>query len=393
MAIDDVSFYSLTGEEINRSYLVNQMMGFYGLLLEAGQSKVTDFNEGSVIRNMLEGFSVLGYILLENQNELLSTAFVESAEGEFLDKHGANPFIKLERDEGNEATGYVTFTVPSALTSEAVIPEGTIVVNSSTGLEYSTLNDVVFDTENTSVTVAVECLTVGEDGNCGIGDIDTIDEIIAEIPELSVTNENKITDGSDYEEDEEYRQRLLDYIRQDDFGSYPHYLRIGESVTGVHDIALINDVDEEYTKIILVNGYSKPTPLTVLAEVLEVYTDVNNKIIDHNFTVDKPEYITVDVDVDLSVSVEVDENLVETLISDFFNGTSNMPVAGFEYSGLYMGEDLTNNMLESNIELLDGVLGVSVTLTVDNTDYSTVTVAENEVCKLGTVTVTQTTQE
>ena len=240
MAIDDVSIYTLTGEEISRTSILNEMINFYGLLLEAGQTKVTDFNEGSEIRDLLEAFAVLGYIIIENKNELTSIGFIDSAEGEFLDKHGANPYINLPRETGMEATGTVTFTIPEALTSEAVIPEGTVVVNSSTGLEYSTMNDIVFDTENTSVNVAVECLTAGEDGNCEIGEIDTIDEIITDIPEITVTNESKITGGLDYEEDEEYRERLLAYKQRDDFGSLPYYQSLGQAVEGVHDLLFVD---------------------------------------------------------------------------------------------------------------------------------------------------------
>ena len=387
MAVDDVSFYTLLGEEITRSGLLEQMIGFYSLLLEAGETKVTDFNEGSEIRNLLEAFAVLGYIVMENKNELTSIGFVDSAEGEFLDRHGANPFINLPRDEGMEATGFVTFTVPVALSSETVIPEGTIVVNSETGLDYATVNDTVLDTSSTSVTVAVECLTTGEDGNCGVGEIDTIDEIISDIPELTVTNENPLTGGTDYEEDDEYRERLLEYKRQDDFGSLPYYMRLSDGIDGVHDILLVDD--EDFTKKILVNGYIKPTPDTVLAEVLEVYSETNNHVINHTFTVDKPIPITVNLEVTLNVTSEIDSDLVKTLIKDFFDGTSNMPIAGYEYDGLYMGEDLTGDMLTSNLVLLEGVESASVTMTVNDTATDPISVNEDEVATWGSISVTQ----
>ena len=391
MAIDDVSIYTLTGEEISRTSILNEMINFYGLLLEAGQTKITDFNEGSEIRDLLEAFAVLGYIIIENKNELTSIGFIDSADGEFLDKHGANPFIDLPRDMGSEANGTVTFTIPTALTSEAVIPEGTIVVNSSTGLEYSTMNDIVFDTESTSVTVAVECLTAGEEGNCEIGEIDTIDEIITDIPELTVSNESKITGGTDYEEDEEYRERLLAYKRRDDFGSLPYYLDLGESVEGVHDIILVDD--EHYTSKVLVNGYTKPTSSEVLSDVLEVYTDINNHIHNQSFTVGTPDYIIVDMSVDLSVNTEISSDTVETLIKDFIDGTNNLNMLGFEFNGLYMGSNLTSEMIESNLNLLDEVETSVVRLSIDNIETDPVTCAVDEVVQVGTITVNQTLVE
>lgn len=391
MAIDDVGFYNLTGEEITRGSLVDEMIRYYGLKLEAGETKVTDFNEGSEIRNLLESIAVDIYALMEDQNELTAVGFIDSAEGEFLDKHGANPFINLQRDTGMEASGSVTFSVESPVTSETVIPEGTVVVNSSTGMEYSTLYDAILDTESTSVVVAIECLTTGEDGNCGIGEIDTIEEEIADIPTLTVTNETAITDGTDYEEDDEYRERLLAYVRQDDFGSLAYYNRLGLGVEGVHDIALVDDDGDNnppFTKIVLVNGNIKPTPMPVLAEVFELYTDINNIVLNHRFSAQAPEYVVVDLDIDLNVSVEVSTDTINTLLTDIFNGGDTL--LGFEYEGLYIGNNLTSEMLTSSLVLLEGVVEAQVTMEVDGSVVDPVNVSENEVCQLGRVNITQT---
>ena len=282
MAIEDVSFYNLVGEEISREYLLNQMIGFYNLLLEAGETRVTDFNIGSEIRNLLEAITVPLYIMMEEENNLTEIGFLETAYGIWLDMHGNNPFIRLPRDTGLEATGYVTFTIPEALGTDTIIPADTLVANSSNGLEYSVLNDTILPAGETSVTASIECLTVGADGNCDIGDIDTVSDIDTEIVGLTVGNENKITGGSDYEEDDEYRSRLLEYVRQDDFGSLPYYQRLC-NLDSVHDVLLVDDPNETYSKIILVNGYTKPTPANVLAEVLELYTNLNNLVINHSW--------------------------------------------------------------------------------------------------------------
>lgn len=393
MAIDDVSFYTVTGEEISREYLVDQMISYYGLKLEAGETKVTDFNEGSEIRNILESIAVNSYIIMEDKNELTKIAFVETAEGEYLDMHGANPSIQLERDTGSQANGYVTFKVDEALTTDSVIPEGTIVVNSTTGLEYVTLYEGILSANETEVTVVIECLTDGADGNCGIGEIDTIEDIISDIPTLTVTNESTITGGSDYEEDEEYRQRLLNYKKKDDFGSLPYYMNLVKDIEGVHDV-LIVDVSTA-SKIILkvlVNGDVKPTPVSVLADVLEKYSMVNNHVVSHNFTVDSPEYVEIKVALDFEVSVEIDEDTIRTVVSEIFNGGNTVSI-GFDFEGFYMGENVSAEIFRSNLVLMDGVRDVDVTLTVDNTDYDTVVIDEDQVAKLGTVTINQTIVE
>ena len=97
MAIEDVSFINLRGEVISRENLVQQMVDYYSLKLNAGESKVTDFNEGSEIRNLLESFAVDIYYLSEMENDVLKQAFVDTATGTWLDKIGMHPFIKLPR--------------------------------------------------------------------------------------------------------------------------------------------------------------------------------------------------------------------------------------------------------------------------------------------------------
>ena len=88
MAVDDVSFYNINGEEVSRSILVQQMINFYQSKLQIGDTRITDFNEGSEIRTLLESFAVDLYTLMEEVDDVSRICFVETAEGEWLDKHG-----------------------------------------------------------------------------------------------------------------------------------------------------------------------------------------------------------------------------------------------------------------------------------------------------------------
>nr|MCR5504107.1 baseplate J/gp47 family protein [Elusimicrobiaceae bacterium] len=289
MAIEEEVFINSMGEEVSITNLVNEMINYYALKVGVGESKVTDFNEGSEIRNLLESFAVDLYVLLLNQEQLTQICFVETAEGEWLDKHGANPFVQLPREAGSVASGFITFTIPYALTSELNIPAGTVVASSETGLEYETLSDVILGIGETSVTSSIESLTIGEDCNAGVGDIDTLVSDIG-VNGVTVTNEDPVSGGVDYEEDDEYRNRLLSYIRKDDFGSIGYYTTLCEAVNGVHDVSLIDATG--YTKKVLVNGDVKPTSDTVLLEVLGVLTSTDNLVLGHSFIVDKPDYVT-----------------------------------------------------------------------------------------------------
>ena len=78
MALEEVSFYNIVGEEVNLSNIVNQMIDYYDQKLEVGETRVTDFNEGSEIRNLLEAVAVLGFAVLEDENEAGKLPFKKS---------------------------------------------------------------------------------------------------------------------------------------------------------------------------------------------------------------------------------------------------------------------------------------------------------------------------
>ena len=389
MAIDEDVLYTVTGEEVTRSSIVNEMISYYMLKLEVGETKVTDFNEGSEIRNLLEAFAVDGWAIRENQNELTKIAFIQLAEGEYLDLHGAEPTIALARDQGSEAVGFLTFSIPDVQSNEIVIPEDTVVVCEENDLEYSTDAECIISIGDTSVTIGATCLTPGIDGNCSKETINLINDDYLDIPNLTVINEDDFTNGTDYEEDDEYRERLLSYVRRDDFGSLGYYEDFGNNIDGVHDVYLIDDRQGRYTKIILVNGNEKPTPDDVLLNVLEEFTNPLNIVVGHDFTVDKPTYVPVDLTVNLTVSSEIDEGDIRTVLEDLFNGGEHL--RGFDFEGLSIGETLRKNSVYTVFEMFGNV--EEVVVYHDEDILCDITPGETEVLELGELTINQTINE
>ena len=384
MAVDDVSFYNITGEEVSRSILVQQMINFYQSKLQIGETKITDFNEGSEIRTLLESFAVDIYTLLEEVDDVSRIAFVETADGEWLDKHGENPLIGLPRETGEMSTGTVTFTIPEATNSEVMIPIDTLLISSETGLQYATLADAIIPVGDTSVEALAECLTVGVDGNEESNTITLFDDDSNLYNGLTVTNNEAFSGGVDYEEDDEYRERLLAYLRKDDFGSIGYYENLCNNVDGVHDVLLVDATG--YTKKILVNGNIKPTPDTVLAGVLEVVSDVNNVVLGHTFSVGKPTYVSKNLTVNLGVSVLVDEEDLEELIAAIFDGGE--AISGAMFDGLSIGETLKKTTLYESFDIIDAV--ETIEILISGVEMEDLTVEDDEVLKLGTVTFNQT---
>lgn len=388
MAISDESFINAIGDEISRANLVQQMINFYQLMLEVGQTRVTDFNEGSEIRNLLESVAVDHYSIMEQENEQTKIAFIETAEGEWLDKHGANPLINLPREQGTEASGYVTFTIPAVATNEVVIPIGTIVSCTENGLEYETQSDVIIGVGETNTTAYVTSLTVGSDGNCSKDTVTVIEDDTLNIPGLTVNNSSAFTGGTDYMEDEEYKAELLSFVRQNTFGSVGYYEELGASVGGVHDVHLIDVAG--YTKKVLVNGYTKPTPASVLLDVTEVFTIPENLVLGHSFVCDKPDYVTLDLDLTLGVVEELPEEDITSTLHALFDGVPANS-AEIDLDGLFIGETLTKSSLYNTLELIEGI--TSVYVEVDGSEFTDTSVDEDEVLALGTITITQNVEE
>ena len=387
IAIDDVSFTNLRGEVISRGNLVEQMINYYNLMLNTGQTNVTDFNEGSEIRNLLESFAVDIYYLMEMENDILKNCFVDTATGAWLDKIGLHPFVNLPRNNGTVARGDVTFSIPATVTSVVSVPQNTVLYCSENKLYYITESEANIEVGETSVTVPASCVTTGVDGNCQSNTITVIDDSYFNNNTVSVNNSSAFTDGTDYEDDEEYRSRLLSYIRQDDFGSIGYYQRLCESVSGVHDVAFTSATG--YTRKVLVNGNVKPTQDAVLLDVLTAVSDSGNVVVGHSFIVDKPAYVTVPLEVAVTVNTEMDEDIIKNILKDLFDGGEQ--VRGFSFDGLKIGEGLTTDTLLGIFDMIDNV--ISVTITTGGSPIADISGQAGKVLKLGTVTVTQTVAE
>lgn len=352
MALGDESFYNILGDEINRTILVQIMIDFFDELIADESTEITDFNEGSEIRNILESLAVDIYHLEENDNEQSKIAFISTAYGEWLDKHGEK--YNIYRDEGSEAVGILEFSVPSPLPTEVIIPEETIVVCEDSGLQYITSVETVLSVGETSVSCQAYCYTSGADGNA---DADTITIFFENPPDnsMSVTNPEPFTGGRDWEDDDSFRERIELTAKQDSFGSLSYYMNLGANVDGVHDVYLAEDPSELYTKLVVVNGDEKPTPDNVMVQCLAQFTRQENLVLKHKFGVVKPTYVDLDLKLYLYVYDIIDQDEVSNLLKCLLNGGS---YDGTRYEGLSVGESLSKNRIMSVLETMSEIANV-----------------------------------
>lgn len=388
MVLGEESFYTIDGAEVNRGTLVQRMIDYYNS--KYPDTQITDFNEGSEIRNLLESIAVdIYHMELDNQN-ILRACFLATSYGTYLDLFGEE--YHTPRDLGEQSRGVLTFSIPEATTTEILIPRGTSIFDSDTGILFDTTGDTIINIGDTTATCSAISRVIGENTNAKPGKLTVFaDQNNKPYSSLSVTNINAFTGGRDYETDDEYRSRLLQVKGQDSFGSREYYIRLGESIDGVHDVLLHDKTG--YTAEVLVNGDIKPLDDDILAMVTGMYTTEANLVYNHNFTVSEVDYTTVDLELTVGVSDEVDDQLFIDLLTTVFDGgyieagrTSDS--IQLSYPGVRIGEYLTNYQLLTALESLSFVIQVT-SLTSDGETFTRLEPDTDTVLQLGEVTVTQ----
>lgn len=383
--LGEEGFYNITGELVTTDFLVQKMINsFYEKYPDAN---ITDFNEGSQIRNFLESMASELYHLEFKDQQLVQLAFLTTMLGSYLDLKGEE--LQTPRILGSSSVGNVTFSIPEAQTIEITIPAGTVLVDSETGYYFNTTAETRINIGDTSCSVSAVSQVIGEAANSRAGKITVFrDNKPSEL--LSVTNENAFTGGTDYEEDEAYRERLLAKQGEDSFGSREYYIRLGESVDGVHDV-LLTDA-EGYTGKVLVNGDEKPLDDDILALVVAQYIEPN-LVYKQTFLVEECDYTEVDLEITAGVYEEVDDQFFIDVLEVLFNGgvyvsESTSQNLNLNYPGLRINESLTVYQLLTALEVPRFVSQIT-NITSDSETFNKLTPDENECLKLGTVTITQ----
>ena len=387
MASSYDTFYNIFGEEVSRETLLQEMIDLYNQ--KYPDSQITDFNEGSEIRNLLESISCDVFHLENDNQNILRACFLATSYGDYLDLFGQE--LHTQRDLGQQSMGVLKFSLAEATDTEVLIQAGTSLMDSETGILFDTTGDAIIPIGDTNTSVAAISRVIGEVTNASAGKITVFTDNTL-YPSLTVTNEEAFTGGRDAESDEEYRSRLLEVKTQDSFGSREYYKRLGESVDGVHDVAFVAKTG--YTAEVKVNPKTKPLTNDLLAEVTGQYTTEANLVYGHSFYVSEVAYTTVPLEISVGVTDEVDDQIFKDVLAAVFNGgevisASTARNIELNYLGLNIGESVTVFQLLTAIESLSFVTQVT-SITSDSETFTELSPDTGKALKLGTVTITQT---
>ncbi|RIJ63597.1 baseplate J/gp47 family protein [Rummeliibacillus sp. POC4] len=165
----------------------------------------------------------------------LMMMFPQFASGPFLDYHGEP--IGVIRRPAAFAVGNVTLRGKPGTPIEAGSVVSTIGDENEAGLLFKiTENGTV--PEEGIISLRVMALEAGAISNVPAG---TIQGIVNSIPGItSITNEEPLKDGTDVEDDETYRQRIIEHHQNKPLsGARSDYVKWAKEVSGVGDVIVL----------------------------------------------------------------------------------------------------------------------------------------------------------
>ncbi|MDO5827308.1 MAG: baseplate J/gp47 family protein [Methanobrevibacter sp.] len=268
MVEEDTEFITFDGDTISKSDYRDEIITKYLSARLDGLTKITDFNIGSEAYHIAD---LMASLMLEHR-ELIDLNYrmsmIHTAEGEFLDNFG-DP-AGIHRYGESPSTGVVTFTrLDSDSQEEITIPDGLQV---STEDAISFLVDLDEDTitlrgEMKSVQCEVICEQNGAYTNVLPG---TINLIIGDLAQkLSVTNKAAMSGGTDIEDDDDYRSRILLSPYDVPAGTLGWYENMALTLESVHDVYVKKGVTQTEKDIIIIYNPVDWTHTSIAGDDLE----------------------------------------------------------------------------------------------------------------------------
>jgi len=185
----------------------------------------------SVLRIMSDSMSGLTHMAFIYLDWLARQLLPDTAETEWLDRHGNIWLVNADGSKGRKAPTYARGTVRFEGTPGTVIPTGTLLMGANR-IQYQTLTDATVGIDGLGDATAV-ALTAGIEGNLPDGTNLFFTESGGFAVE-TITTFGEMSGGVDSETDEQLRERILFRIQNPPMGGAAHdYVAWAMAVPGV----------------------------------------------------------------------------------------------------------------------------------------------------------------
>lgn len=294
--------------------------------------------------------------------------FPQTAEGEYLDLHAA--LRGVERRGAVRAQGIIIFTVSEPAVTELTIPAGTVCLTAGLA-RFETLEEGTIQAGATQVVLPAQAVEPGAAGNVDAGTIRSM--AVAPVGVGACYNPAAFSGGSDEEEDEPLRARVLEtYRRLPNGANAAYYQQEAMSFESVASAAVLPRARGVGTVDVVVST-AQGLPGEELLEALRAHFEARREIA-VDVRVAAPEVRQVDVDVLVSPaeghSSEEARTAARAAVESWFDGKR-------------LGQSVLRVELSSRIFAAEEVANCAVTAPVED-----VVLAADELPRLGTLTVT-----
>lgn len=270
-----------------------------------------------------------------------------TATGKDLDKWGK--LINCPRPQATHAGVEINFSLRRSLNEDVSEPAG-ILISSTTGIVYKTVEELYFPKGETECTVYALSVEAGVEYSVIENTLTKIVSNVDNIPiGLSCNNSNVSSRGSRAYTDEEYRDLILNWIEINLKGSGKAYHNYFASADGIDGYSVVPNWDGSGTVKIIVDPGDSYT-------LNRIYDDLNNNVTQETEdivlmppilkTVDI--YVTCNTDIDRLNPYSTGEKelisaKIKSVITTFINGgfLSN----GDYHKGMVIGEDFIPHKL------------------------------------------------
>lgn len=354
--------------------------------MRSTQTRITDFNIGSVARTLVEAPAA-------EIDELYQQFFIGLREAIPVAVYNSFDFGRLP---ALAASGLVRVTITSQPTA-TLIQAGTTFVAATGGMTYTATADVTIATGNTYGDVPVVASSVGASGNLPGSTVLTLRPAPAGF--LSASNLAPFLSGRDEETDPERKIRFSSYILTLSRSTVAG-LRYGLLTAALYDtdgnlservvsVSIVEPyLDDVQQPVALVNAYvfngvgsTSPELVTRAAEVVHGYYDgAGNPV---------PGWKAAGVKVIVAAATEVTQNVVATISvalgydAAALIATAEEVVADY-ILGLGVGEKLIRAEMIARVMAIDGV-----TNCIPSTPSADVAADPDEKIMVGTTTITE----
>ena len=268
--------------------------------------------------------------------------FPQTAQGEYLDLHA-----QLRR-EATAAEGVLRFTVDAAGAADREIAAGTVCMTA--GLtRFETIEAGTLEAGETSVDIRARALDAGSAGNVAAGTI--LQMAVAPVGVSRCTNPAAFTGGTDREDDETLRARVLETYRRLPNGANAAFYQQGALSFDEVAAAAVIPRPRGVGSVDVVVSTAAGAPSAELLEELEDYFEARREIA-VDVQVRAPEMETVDVTVQVAAEEGQDAQTVQDAVEAALRGW---------FDGRRLGQSVLRAALGELVFHVEGVANYALT--------------------------------